>query len=145
MKKILIIILFMLEFNNNLFSNINTMNPKMTDSELRKNILGIWFRKANFEGNYSFYGETFYKNDGTEETIAQLCNGDKCNEMHSTANWKIENKKLIIVFTSSNVNSIPVGHETIDEIIDLCDTTLSLKSGDGKSYSNFRTKVSKFF
>ena len=116
-----------------------------TDRELTQKLVGIW--SANDVGpNYTIYGETFYRADGTSKVISEACINSKCTKFIVEGVWSIRDRILSDRTTSTNTTIFKVGEVTEDVIKDISETTLTLYyEKAGETLYRYKVTEPRFF
>jgi len=115
-------------------------DPAISDTDIRRRIIGTWIADASSHNGTSMVGAVTFDANGTLAAKIVIIRGDRKEDIRYEGTWQVERGKMIETVTRSNAKWTPVGKITRDTIIRVDDDELVFKTEGGKTVTRRRRK-----
>jgi hypothetical protein len=125
------------------FSSLAIAGSNSNDGDFSTSIVGIW--SAEYKGdNFSVYGESSYRKDGTKSDRGKICKNGDCFILELEGTYVVKDGFLIATVTSSNSPDHEPGKVFKDKIKSVTHNTLILINNKGTEQIRKKVEVPRY-
>jgi len=108
-----------------------------SQTEIEKLIVGKWSREEMI-GDVAIKATTTYESGGKMSSEGTIVQGVITLNISVTGRWKVMGSKLIEIVEKANPPAIPIGHESVDEVLEINNKICRYKTSKGDERTKTR-------